>query len=135
MKTKTLNLKTELLLGAGLNVLHFESQEWLETLAFWKDEVRFFEDLLKKKESKYESKQEYSEMLKNLDKIHTDLFDDLEDDIIDHEKLLARIEKGEKGLSDADYRDKHRKIKKRMETFTSDFHSFKKIVFDYVKNL
>lgn len=135
MKTKTINPKTELLLGAGLNVLHFESQEWLETIAFWKDEVRFFEDLLQKKESKNNSKQEFSKMLKNLDKIHKDLFEDLEDDIMDHEKLLSRTIKGEIGVSDGNYRDKHRSIKQRMKTFTSDFHSFKKIVFDYVKNL
>lgn len=135
METIKINPKKELLLGAGLNVLHFESQEWLETIAFWKDEVRFFEDLLKKKESKKESKQAYSKMLKNLDKIHKDLFEDLEDDIMDHEKLLSRIELGEKGLSDSDYREKHHKINQRMETFTSDFRSFKKIVFEYVKNL
>ena len=135
MKTKKLNPKTELLLGAGLDVLHFESQEWLETIAFWKDEARFFEDLLKKKEATNKSQKEYSKMLKELDKIHTDLFSDMEDSIMKHEHLLSKIEDGEKGLSDSDFRDEHRKIKERMTTFTNDFHSFKKIVFDYAKHL
>ena len=64
MKTKTKNPKIELLLGAGLNVLHQESREWLSTVAFWKDETRFFTDLLNKREI---NETEYGKMLKNLD--------------------------------------------------------------------
>lgn len=135
MNTTISNPKETLLLGAGLDVLHFESREWLDTIDFWKDEVRFFEDLLKKKESKDESKQDYSQMLKNLDKIHKDLFEDLEEDIMEHERLLSRLEKGEKGLSDAVYREKHSQLTTRMNTFTTDFKTFKKIVFEYAKNL
>ena len=135
MKTKKLNPKTELLLGAGLDVLHFESQEWLETIAFWKDEVRFFKDLLSKKKAKNEKQEEYSKILMDLDKIHKDLFEDLQDSIMEHERLLSRIEDGEKGLSDGIFREAHRKIKDRMTTFTYDFCSFKKIIFNYAKHL
>jgi hypothetical protein len=129
------NPKTTLLLGAGLNVLHFESREWIDTLDFWKDEVRFFDDLLKKKVSKDVSKLEFAEMLKNLDKIHKDMFDDFEDDIMAHERMLSRLVKGKKGLSDEQYRDKHHHLLGRMETFKSNFHQFKKIVFEYIKNI
>jgi len=135
MNTAISNPKTTLLLGAGLDVLHFESREWIDTLDFWKDEVRFFENLLKKKVSTDESKQDYTEMLKNLDKIHKDLFNDFEDDIMAHERVLSRLEKGEKGLSDGEYREKHRRLLGRMETFKTDFHQFKKIVFDYTKTI
>lgn len=129
-KTKTENPKIELLLGAGLNVLHQESREWLSTVAFWKDETRFFADLLNTKEVKDSA---YGNMLKNLDTIHENLFDYLADDIIAHEKLLARLEKGEKGLADGIYRDQHRKLYERMETFTKSFKEFKKMVFGYAK--
>lgn len=132
MNTTSSNPKTELLLGAGLNVLHQESREWHNTIAFWKDETRFFADLLNKKEIK---ESEYGKMLKNLDKIHENLFDYLADDIIAHEKLLARLEKGEKGISDGDYRDQHRKLNERMEVFSEEFKEFKKMVFGYVKKL
>ena len=74
-------------------------------------------------------------MLQNVDKIHENLFDYLVDDIIDHEKLLSRLEKGEKVLSDRGYREKHRNVKNRMETFISDFGEFKKMVFGYAKKL
>lgn len=133
MKTKKSNPKIKLLLGTGLDTLHFESQEWLETIAFWKDEARFFEDLLKKKELKEKSQNEYTKLLQELDKIHADLFSDIEDSIMKHERLLSRIEKGEKGLSDGNYREEHGALKGRMYRFDKDFRMFKKIVFDYVK--
>lgn len=129
------NPKEQFLLGAGLDVLHFESREWLDTIDLYKDEVRFFEDLLKKKEASKNSNPDYERMLKNLDKIHKDLFEDLEQSILEHEKLLSRIELAEKGLSDNDYREKHQKIRLRMNTFTKDFKVFKRIVFDYSKDL
>ena len=31
------NPKAKFLLGAGLDVLHQESREWLDTISFWKD--------------------------------------------------------------------------------------------------
>lgn len=135
METKISNPKTELLLGAGLNILHFESREWLEMIAFWKDEIKFFDNLLKKKESSEKNNPEYEKMLRSLDKIHKDLFEDLEGSIVKHEKLLSKILKGQKGVSDNEYREKHRHIFLRMETFTSDFKNFKKIVFEYAKGL
>lgn len=132
METKTSDPKTELLLGAGLNVLHQESREWQETVAFWKDETRFFADLLQKKESKLS---EYGKMLQNLDEIHKNLFDYLADDIVAHERQLSRLYKEEKGLADGDYREKHASLNKRMHLFSNDFKEFKKMVFGHVKTL
>ncbi|NJB72223.1 hypothetical protein GGR42_002714 [Saonia flava] len=135
MNATSLNPKTEFLLGAGLNVLHQESREWLETIAFWKDETRFFADLLQKKELKEKTKSEYGKMLENLDKIHANLFDYLADDIRGHEKLLSKLHTQEKGLADGEYRDKHRNLKERMDIFSNDFKEFKKMVFGYAKKL
>jgi hypothetical protein len=117
-------------LGASLDVLHQESKEWLDTIAFWKDETKFFANLLNRKEAKTS---EYAKMLSNLDKIHENLFDYLEDDIVQHEKVLSRLYKGQKGLSDGDYREKHRSLGERMDLFTNNFREFKKMVFGYVK--
>lgn len=135
MNTLIANPKAQYLLGAGLDVLHFESREWLDTLDFYTDEVRFFENLLNKKEASKNNNPEYEKMLKDLDKIHKDLFDDLKESIIQHEQLLSRIELAEKGLSDNDYREKHQHIYNKMNTFSNDFKTFKKIVFDYSKRL
>ena len=135
MKTGISNPKEQFLLGAGLDVLHFESKEWLNNIAFWKDEVRFFDNLLKQKESSKKKNLDVEKMLLNLDKIHIDLFKDLEDSIKNHEQLLSRIERSEKGLSDYDYREKHNRIKNRINVFESDFKSFKKIIFEFMKEL
>lgn len=135
METATLNPKTQYLLGAGLDVLHFESREWFDTIDFWKDEIRFFDDLLKKKEGSDKNNPEYENMLKNLDNIQSDLFDDLKEGVVEHEQLLSKIELGEKGLSDNDYREKHHHLLSRMNRFEHDFNTFKKIVFDYAKGL
>lgn len=132
MKTTTSNPKTDYLLGAGLDVLHQESKEWQETVAFWKDETKFFANLLHKKEPKVS---EYGKMLQNLDKIHQNLFDYLADDIVEHERLLSRLQKGEKGLSDGDYREKHRVLKNRMDLFSQDLKELKKMIFGYAKKL
>lgn len=131
MKT-TSKPKNELLLGVGLNVLHRESTEWLSTIAFWKDEIKFFANLLENKEGLIS---EYGEMIQNLEKIHKNLFDYLADDIMEHERLLSRLEKGEKGLSDWDYREKHQTLAASMLLFTNEFREFKKMVFGYAKKL
>ena len=135
MNTTTINPKTELLLGAGLDVLHFESQEWLSDISFYKDETRFFTDLLNKKKTDNAAQASYSEILKSLDEVHNELFNDLSEDIMAHERVLSRLETGEKGLSDSDYRDKHRQLKKQLEMFTNNFREFKKMVFEYTKKL
>ena len=135
MDTLISNPKEQFLLGAGLDVLHFESREWLNTIDFWKDEVRFFEDLLKRKETSNKNKPEYENMLVNLNKIHSDLFDDLEDSIVKHEHLLSNIELSKDGLSDDSYREKHLRIHSEIETFTKDFKAFKRVVFNSIKGL
>ena len=135
MNTIEPNPKTDFLLGAGLDILHRESREWLRTIAFWKDETKFFARILKKKDFKNSTTSAYGKILNNLDKVHADLFDYLADDILEHEKLLSRLHKAEKGIADGDYREKHRKLKSRMDTFTRDFRAFKKMVFGYVTAL
>lgn len=135
MNTVATNPKTQYLLGAGLDVLHFESKEWLDTIDFWKDEIKFFNNLLKKKETAAKNNVEYESMLKNLDKVHADLCDDLRESIVEHEQLLSEIELAKKGLSDNDYRKKHQQLLSRMNTFAQDFKTFKRIVFDYAKVL
>ena len=132
MKTKIANPKKELLLGAGLNILHQESQEWLDTVAFWKHEIIFFSELLTEKETK---ESDYGRILKNLDKIHENLFDYLTHDIINHEKFLSRLVKGESGISDENYREQHRKLNEQMELFGQNFKDFKMMVFGYIKKL
>jgi len=133
MTTKKLVSRTDYLLPQGLDELHDQSQGWLETVAFWKDETRFFSSLLKRHQYEVPKEEGYTALLKNLDHMHALLFDYLSDEILAHERLLSRIEKSEPGLADAEYRDQHRRLAEKMQVFESDFREFKKLVFGYAR--
>lgn len=133
MNTKKLVSRTDYLLPRGLDELHDQSREWLDTLAFWKDETRFFASLLKRHQYDVPKTQGYSGLLANMERLHTLLYDYLTEEIKAHERLLSRIEKGEEGLADFDYRDQHRKLRNKMRVFETDFRDFKKMVFGYAR--
>lgn len=132
MTAKISDSKKALMLAEALDALHQESREWLNTIAFWQDEAKFFTDLLDKEQIKAS---EYGQMLQYLDKIHETLFDYLVEDIVAHEKQLSRLVSGDKEVTDRDYREKHITLKEQMELFTNDFREFKKMVFGYAKKL
>lgn len=133
MNTKKLVARSDFLLPQSLEDFHFQSREWLETLAFWKDEIRFFQILLKQRGEFVQDLSDFPGLLGNLDTLHQNLFDYLTEEILAHERLLSRAVKGEKGISDADYRDTHRKLGTKMQVFGADFRKFKKMVYGYAR--
>lgn len=135
MKTTTSNPKEKLVLREGLDVLHFESVEWLSNIAFYKDETKFFAELLEKRKTNDKAQLAYTKILENLDTVHAELFDNLADDIMAHERVLSHVQKGEKDLVDSAYSGTHYLLKIRMRTFTNNFREFKKMVFGYAKKL
>jgi hypothetical protein len=133
MSTKKLTASNDYLLPQSLESLHMESRQWLETIGFWKDETRFFASLLRKQEKASFEGADYNEMLRNLDRLHEMLYDYLADEIMEHERLLSKIEQGAEGISDNTYRDQHQQLGKKMEVFTRDYRKFKLMVFGYAK--
>lgn len=132
MITLNKNPKRELLLGAGFDVLHQESKEWLEIVAFWKFEAKFFADLLEKKEA---PESNFGQVLKTLDKIHKELFDYLTKAIVAHENYLSRLVELDDETEDNTYLEEHKKLSNSMALFTQDFKEFKMMVFGFVKKL
>lgn len=133
MTLKKLTASTDYLLPQSLDGLHVQSQEWLDTVALWKDETRFFGNLLKSRREGASDRTNYTGLLQNLDKLHELLYDYLEEEIQAHERLLSRIQKGETGLADSDYRDQHRKLAEKVRVFGADFREFKRMVFGYAR--
>lgn len=133
MSTKKLAASSDYLLPQSLEGLHYESRMWLETIAFWKDETRFFASMLKKQNQEVPEGADYSEMLRNLDRLHEMLYEYLSDEILEHERLLSDIEKGAEGIADNTYREQHRHLREKMDVFTRDFRKFKMMVFGYAK--
>mgnify|MGYP001209084031 FL=1 len=133
MSTKKLAATSDYLLPQSLEGLHYESRMWLETIAFWKDETRFVASMLKKQNQEVPEGADYSEMLRNLDRLHEMLYEYLSDEILEHERLLSDIEKGTEGIADNTYREQHRQLREKMDVFTRDFRKFKMMVFGYAK--
>jgi hypothetical protein len=134
MSTKNLPNTFDYLLPESLEGLHRESMEWLQTVAFWQDETRFFTTLLEGAKTKNSKGMDTSEMLGDLDRLHQMLFEYLAEEIREHEHVLSRIEKGAKGIADEKYRDTHRSLKEKMTRFNSDFRAFKTLVFSYARD-
>jgi hypothetical protein len=130
MTTTDINEMPDSIFSGGLDILHQESKEWLNIIAFWNDESKFFADLLDNKERKDSEK---TQMLQYLDKVHKSLFHYLTEDIIAHEKHLSRLIKGEKGITTGEYVEKHTDLREQIHLFTMDFKEFKKMVFKYAK--
>ncbi|MBC2839562.1 hypothetical protein [Robiginitalea sp. SC105] len=133
MTSKKLVARSDYLLPQSLEGLHIQSREWLDTIAFWKDETRFFSHLLQKREAEINDPLNFPKILGDLDTLHETLFDYLADEIRDHERLLSRVEGGAPGLSDSDYREQHRQLAGKMEVFSADFREFKRMVFGYAR--
>lgn len=134
MEIKKLISQTDYLLPEKLEGLHAQSSGWLNTLAFWKDEIRFFAKLLRTRNPGDSDKNTLIPVLENLEHLHQMLFDYLSEEILAHERLLSRIEMGETGIADAEYRDTHRKLGTRMLEFENDFRKLKKTVFEHARH-
>lgn len=134
MSTKNLPNTFDYMLPESLEGLHRESVTWLQTIAFWKDETRFFASLLEEGPSESPQGADTSEMLRDLDRLHQMLFEYLSEEIREHENLLSQIEKGTEGIADNRYRETHKSLKEKMIRFTLDFRKFKSLVFAYVRD-
>ena len=89
--------------------------------------------MLKKQNQEVPEGADYSEMLRNLDRLHEMLYEYLSDEILEHERLLSDIEKGTEGIADNTYREQHRQLREKMDVFTRDFRKFKMMGFGYAK--
>ncbi len=126
---------TEILLkDTPMEIRYQESKEWLDTLTFKQEEMAFLGDLLINKILQKGMRSEYGQMIEDLGKIHRNLFDYLEDDIIAHEKLLATSVRAHK-YPKPEAHTQHHTLKERMKLLTEDLRAFKKTVFKHVKNL
>lgn len=133
MEMKKITTTTDYLLPDGLNSLHEQSVSWMETVEFWRDEIRFVTSLLDKERFPLPKNERLSELLQNLENLNGMLLDYLAEEIRVHEKVLAEIEKGEASLADADYRNAHKKLAGKLSRFESDFRNLKKLVFELAK--
>jgi len=127
--------KSEYLLEASLESLHQESQEWLNEIEFWADEMAFFFTLLHKKEVRETfPSEELADLEKELIRIHGDRLDTIKSSVQRHERILAAVLKTTSLQEEESYRTTHRQLLMEIYALQLLVRNFKKTVFSFAKN-
>lgn len=127
--------KSDFLLEAPLEILHEESQEWLDEVEFWKDEIAFFYALIvgKTRKSTAVLKTKEGKSIENhLVYVSAETLNDLKLEVQTHERFLSRL-MDDVTLSEQTYRSKHKAIAKKIHDFENEFREMKKKVFQLAK--
>jgi hypothetical protein len=125
------------LLEAPLEILHRQSIEWLDEIAFWKDEVAFFYKLIGKAEDKKSPKLKTKDAVnveKHLIRISAETLDELKSEAMLHEQFLAK-RKGDVKSDEPAYRSRHRSLATKFHDFENEFKEMKKAIFHMVEEI
>jgi nitroreductase len=120
------------LLEEPVEVLHQQSINWLNQILFWKDEGRFFSDLLKHHASGRERKEELESISGKFRNINAGDIDALNRDIYMHERFLSEVLR-EKDVDSRDYRKDHHRLTGRYQELEGRMKALKRAVFSLMK--
>ena len=133
---KTLKPSTsEYLLSAGIETLHQQTMEWLEDVAFWRDEAAFLYSLeISKtmKEIPVKAKDKLDKLNNELIQIASDDIDNLYNKIEAHEAYLDQLITS-KREDEETYREKHEELASEVIKLGARLRALKKDIFDIVK--
>ncbi|MBI2271118.1 MAG: hypothetical protein HYU69_12300 [Bacteroidetes bacterium] len=125
------------LLEAGLEVLHQQSNEWRSEIAFWRDETAFFYALVVRKTGKevpVNSKKSLELIEAELIRITGGELDELQQEVDLHEYFLSHMLQIRKE-DQMDYREKHKQMAAKFDSFEKRFKALKKEIFKVVESL
>ncbi len=130
-----MNPKEKYLLEAGLDILHFESKEWIAEVRFYLDELRFFNDLIVERiGSSTMEGQDHKTIYQNLDKLLLTLSVEMLQKLTLHESYLSELLDAKMNVHDVDYRSKHKAISEKMSILKKAVLDLKRSIFKYIKN-
>jgi hypothetical protein len=135
MELLTTSPKAMYLLDTRLEILHEQSNEWLNEIAFWRDEVAFFYSLIVNKTLKVipiSAKDNIIKIENELIKITGGELDELQEIVERHENFLCHLLET-KNANEEIYKEKHRELANKFDQFEKHFKSLKKDVFALVK--
>lgn len=127
--------KTTYLLEAGIEILHEQSNEWLNEIAFWREEIAFFYAIIIKKTHisvPIDSKDALNQIEKELDLLSGGQLDKLQKEVVEHEKSLYVFLKDKVG-TEREYRETHKKLVHEFEDFEKKFRQIKRDIFSLMK--
>lgn len=124
------------LLQGSLDVLHFESREWQDEVAFMLDEVMFLHKLHRQFMEKImpEEQRNHSAKLQEKLRLFSTEVQKAQEVINEHERYLAEIIQNKTHTSDEAYREKHKAVKLQIEDQSKEFKQLKKEMFQWVEN-
>ena len=117
---------------ASLEVLHQESRNWLSTVAFWKDEVRFMHNLIVKNFIFFfsnDQKGSLDALVKKITEIEETKLNVLKAEVVNHEKRLSDHLKYQVDLDLQDFRTEHTGITEHFNLFQNNYRMLKSELF------
>jgi hypothetical protein len=125
------------LLDASLEFLHKESEEWLNTVSFWRDEMAFYYILIARnipKEIPVKSKELKAGIEDEITKIDTGELDYIQNSIEQHEWFLGRLLDSE-NIDEHLYRERHEELLLQIQKFENRIKRLKKDIFSLERSL
>jgi hypothetical protein len=127
--------KSNYLLEGGLDVLHEQSNEWLEEINFWRDESAFYYAFMLTETNNWvpiTSKNELKSIEGELISLTGGELDDLQKVVEEHERFLSDL-MDKHPENESNYRNKHRQLAIRFVQFEKRFKYLKHDVFKLFK--
>lgn len=125
--------KKTYLLDAGIEVLHEQSNEWLNEIAFWQDELAFLYTLVVRKTLKavpVNAKESIVEIENELVRLTSGELDNLRQKVEEHEKLLLSLFERKVAGDEGAYRDKHHQLVTEFDQVEKRVKLLKRRVFE-----
>ncbi|UAM97641.1 hypothetical protein K8354_15250 [Polaribacter litorisediminis] len=122
---------TEVLFNSNM---HFEHTQWKGELAFWRDELKSFNNRLSELVTRWTDKEVLSQLehYQNEFIFHGGVIEDLQENIEEHETRIAGQSKTGKNALDVQLTKKHLKCRKDMETQRQIYAELKKDFFRFL---
>ncbi len=114
--------------------MHFEHQQWNAELAFWKDELKSFNNRLNELVTRWTNKDVLAKLehYQNEFVLHGNVIEDLQESIEEHEIRIAGQFKSGTNALDTIMSKKHIEFRDRMETQREIYADLKKDFFRFL---
>ncbi|WP_452228086.1 MULTISPECIES: hypothetical protein [unclassified Lacinutrix] len=114
--------------------MHFEHEQWKGELAFWKDELKSFNNRLSELVTRWTDKDVLAKLehFQNEFVLHGGVIEDLQETIEEHETRIAGQSKTGTDAMDMELAKRHMEFRNRMETQRHIYAELKKDFFRFL---
>ncbi|MEO1052417.1 MAG: hypothetical protein AAFX87_17430 [Bacteroidota bacterium] len=128
----------EVLFEDSLENLHLQSEQWVEEVGLWKNELQFFQKIL----DRYSGCFNTTEQKKTLDHFQHiityysgQLLDDFKQRVRRHEKYLRGIMDGEEPNMESEFRARHSSLFELINSFRHEYNNYKQDLFHTMEGI